>query len=181
MSRIGKQPITIPSGVDVTIDGGRVAVKGPKGELDYTLVGGVSVDAQRRRACSSSAPTTPASNRSLHGLQRTLDREHDHRRLRRLREGARDRRRRLPRRRRRAPTRSRSRSGSRTRCTCRRPPGVTFEVPQPTRITVRGFDKQLVGQVAADIRKLRKPEPYKGKGIRYAGERVLRKAGKSAK
>ena len=59
--------------------------------------------------------------------------------------------------------------------------GVTFEVPQPTRITVRGFDKQLVGQVAADIRKLRKPEPYKGKGIRYAGERVLRKAGKSAK
>ena len=61
------------------------------------------------------------------------------------------------------------------------PAGVTFEVPQPTRITVRGFDKQLVGQVAADIRKLRKPEPYKGKGIRYAGERVLRKAGKSAK
>ena len=61
------------------------------------------------------------------------------------------------------------------------PPGITFEVPQPTRITVRGFDKQLVGQVAADIRKLRKPEPYKGKGIRYAGERVQRKAGKSAK
>ena len=61
------------------------------------------------------------------------------------------------------------------------PAGVTFEVPQPTRITVRGFDKQLVGQVAADIRKIRKPEPYKGKGIRYAGERVLRKAGKSAK
>ena len=61
------------------------------------------------------------------------------------------------------------------------PPGITFEVPQPTRITVRGFDKQLVGQVAADIRKIRKPEPYKGKGIRYANERVLRKAGKSAK
>jgi large subunit ribosomal protein L6 len=61
------------------------------------------------------------------------------------------------------------------------PEGVTFEVPQPTRITVRGYDKQLVGQVAADIRKLRKPEPYKGKGIRYAGERVQRKAGKSAK
>jgi large subunit ribosomal protein L6 len=61
------------------------------------------------------------------------------------------------------------------------PEGVTFEVPQPTRIVVRGFDKQLVGQVAADIRKLRKPEPYKGKGIRYAGERVQRKAGKSAK
>ena len=61
------------------------------------------------------------------------------------------------------------------------PEGVTFEVPAPTRISVRGFDKQLVGQVAADIRKLRKPEPYKGKGVRYAGERVLRKAGKSAK
>ena len=61
------------------------------------------------------------------------------------------------------------------------PAGVTFEVPQPTRIVVRGFDKQLVGQVAADIRKIRKPEPYKGKGVRYAGERVMRKAGKSAK
>jgi large subunit ribosomal protein L6 len=61
------------------------------------------------------------------------------------------------------------------------PEGITFEVPAPTRITVRGFDKQLVGQVAADIRKVRKPEPYKGKGIRYADERVLRKAGKSAK
>ena len=61
------------------------------------------------------------------------------------------------------------------------PAGVTFEVPQPTRIVVRGFDKQLVGQVAADIRKIRKPEPYKGKGVRYAGERIVRKAGKSAK
>ena len=61
------------------------------------------------------------------------------------------------------------------------PAGVTFEVPQPTRVIVRGFDKQLVGQVAADIRKIRKPEPYKGKGVRYAGERIVRKAGKSAK
>ena len=61
------------------------------------------------------------------------------------------------------------------------PAGITFEVPQPTRIVVRGFDKQLVGQVAADIRKIRKPEPYKGKGVRYAGERIVRKAGKSAK
>ena len=79
------------------------------------------------------------------------------------------------------PNRSSCSSASRTRCVVDAPEGVTFEVPSPTRISVRGFDKQLVGQVAADIRKLRKPEPYKGKGIRYAGERVLRKAGKSAK
>ena len=70
---------------------------------------------------------------------------------------------------------------SRTRCEFEAPDGITFEVPQPTRIVVRGYDKQLVGQVAADIRKLRKPEPYKGKGIRYAGEHIRRKAGKSAK
>ena len=96
-------------------------------------------------------------------------------------EGARDRRRRLPRRGAGPDEASSSRSASRTRCWSRRPTGITFEVPQPTRIIVRGFDKQLVGQVAADIRKIRKPEPYKGKGVRYAGERVLRKAGKSAK
>ena len=101
--------------------------------------------------------------------------------LRRLRQGARDRRRRLPRPGA-GPERDRARaSASRTRCEVEAPEGITFEVPQPTRIIVRGFDKQLVGQVAADIRKIRKPEPYKGKGIRYAGERVRRKAGKSAK
>ena len=82
---------------------------------------------------------------------------------------------------RRARKDSSCRSASRTRCSSTRPTASTFEVPAPTRIVVRGIDKQLVGQVAADIRKIRKPEPYKGKGIRYAGERVLRKAGKAAK
>ena len=181
MSRIGQQPITIPSGVDVKIDGGRVAVKGPKGELEHTLVGGVSVDARRRRAASSSASTTRASNRSLHGLQRSLIAnmvtgvsEGFAKELEIVGVGYRARRR--------ARRRSRSRVGfSHPVHVAGARRASTFEVPQPTRIVVRGFDKQLVGQVAADIRKLRKPEPYKGKGIRYAGERVLRKAGKSAK
>ena len=79
------------------------------------------------------------------------------------------------------PTSSRSWSATPTRCVVEAPDGITFEVPSPTKIAVKGFDKQLVGQVAADIRKIRKPEPYKGKGIRYADEIVRRKAGKSAK
>ena len=181
MSRIGKQPITVPSGVEVTIDGAHVAVKGPKGSSSTTLVGDVTItrdgdDAHRRRAS-----TTSASNRSLHGLQRIAGRQHGHRRVRGLRRRSSRSSASATAPRRRARTRSSSRSASRTRCTSTRPTGITFEVPQPTRIIVRGFDKQLVGQVAADIRKIRKPEPYKGKGIRYAGERVLRKAGKSAK
>ena len=180
MSRIGKQPITVPSGVDVTIAGAHVTVKGPKGQLEHEIVGGVAVerdgdtlvvDARRRLAVEPVAARPPAQPHQQHGR----------RCLRRLRQGAGDRRRRLPRRRRRARTRSSSRSASRTRCVSQAPAGVTFEVPQPTRIIVRGFDKQLVGQVAADIRKIRKPEPYKGKGVRYAGERIVRKAGKSAK
>jgi large subunit ribosomal protein L6 len=178
MSRIGQQPITIPSGVDVTIDGARVAVKGPKGELEHTLVGGVSVS-RSDDVLSVERVDDTRSNRSLHGLQRRSSPTWD----RCLRRGS--------------PGSSRSRGGYRAQAQgpekieiavgyshpvhVQAPAGVTFEVPQPTRIVVRGFDKQLVGQVAADIRKLRKPEPYKGKGIRYAGERVQRKAGKSAK
>jgi large subunit ribosomal protein L6 len=179
MSRIGQQPITIPNGVDVTIDGGRVAVKGPKGELEYTLVGGVSVS-RNDDGLSVERVDDTRSNRSLHGLQRTLianmivgvsdgfvkELEIVGVGYRAQAQG---------------PDKIEIAVGFSHPVHVQAPAGVTFEVPQPTRITVRGFDKQLVGQVAADIRKLRKPEPYKGKGIRYAGERVLRKAGKSAK
>jgi len=179
MSRIGQQPITIPNGVDVSIDGGRVAVKGPKGELEYTLVGGVSV-ARNEEGLSVERVDDTRSNRSLHGLQRTLianmiigvsdgfvkELEIVGVGYRAQAQG---------------PDKIEIAVGFSHPVYVQAPPGVTFEVPQPTRITVRGFDKQLVGQVAADIRKLRRPEPYKGKGIRYAGERVLRKAGKSAK
>ena len=179
MSRIGQQPITIPSGVDVTIDGGRVAVKGPKGELDYTLVGNVSVSRNDEGLLVERADDT-RSNRSLHGLQRSLIAnmitgvsEGFVKELEIVGVGYRAQAQ--------GPDKIEVLVGFSHPVHVQAPPGVTFEVPQPTRITVRGFDKQLVGQVAADIRKLRKPEPYKGKGIRYAGERVLRKAGKSAK
>jgi large subunit ribosomal protein L6 len=179
MSRIGQQPITIPSGVDVTIDGARVAVKGPKGELEHTLVGGVSVS-RNDDVLSVERVDDSRSNRSLHGLQRSLianmvtgvsdgfvkELEIVGVGYRAQAQG---------------PEKIEIAVGYSHPVHVQAPAGVTFEVPQPTRIVVRGFDKQLVGQVAADIRKLRKPEPYKGKGIRYAGERVQRKAGKSAK
>jgi len=179
MSRIGQQPITIPSGVDVTIDGARVAVKGPKGELEHTLVGGVSVS-RTDDVLSVERVDDSRSNRSLHGLQRSLianmvtgvsdgfvkELEIVGVGYRAQAQG---------------PEKIEIAVGYSHPVHVQAPAGVTFEVPQPTRIVVRGFDKQLVGQVAADIRKLRKPEPYKGKGIRYAGERVQRKAGKSAK
>jgi large subunit ribosomal protein L6 len=179
MSRIGQQPITIPNGVDVTIDGARVAVKGPKGELEHTLVGGVSVS-RSDDVLSVARVDDSRSNRSLHGLQRSLianmvtgvsdgfvkELEIVGVGYRAQAQG---------------PEKIEIAVGYSHPVHVQAPAGVTFEVPQPTRIVVRGFDKQLVGQVAADIRKLRKPEPYKGKGIRYAGERVQRKAGKSAK
>jgi len=179
MSRIGQQPITIPSGVDVTIDGARVAVKGPKGELEHTLVGGVSVS-RSDDVLNVARVDDSRSNRSLHGLQRSLianmvtgvsdgfvkELEIVGVGYRAQAQG---------------PEKIEIAVGYSHPVHVQAPAGVTFEVPQPTRIVVRGFDKQLVGQVAADIRKLRKPEPYKGKGIRYAGERVQRKAGKSAK
>jgi large subunit ribosomal protein L6 len=173
------QPITIPSGVDVKIDGARVTVKGPKGELEQTLVGGVSVS-RTDDVLNVERVDDTRENRSLHGLQRSLianmvtgvsdgfvkELEIVGVGYRAQAQG---------------PEKIEIAVGFSHPVHVQAPAGVTFEVPQPTRIVVRGFDKQLVGQVAADIRKLRKPEPYKGKGIRYAGERVQRKAGKSAK
>ncbi len=179
MSRIGKQPITVPSGVDVTIAGGHVTVKGPKGELQHDVIGGVTVERDGDTLVVSRADDT-RSNRSLHGLQRSL--------INNMVVGVSD-----------GFVKELEIVGVGYRAQAQgsdgielalgfshpvrvtAPAGISFEVPQPTRIIVRGHDKQLVGQVAADIRKIRKPEPYKGKGVRYLGEHVVRKAGKSAK
>ncbi len=179
MSRIGKQPISVPSGVEVIIDGAAVRVKGPKGQLEHRLVGDVSI-ARDGDVLNVSRADDTRSNRSLHGLQRTLianmvvgvsdgfskELEIVGVGYRAAAQG---------------PNAIELSVGFSHTVRFDAPEGVTFEVPQPTRITVRGHDKQLVGQVAADIRKIRKPEPYKGKGIRYAGEHIRRKAGKSAK
>jgi large subunit ribosomal protein L6 len=179
MSRVGKQPITVPSGVEVTIDGTNVRVKGPKGQLEHAIVGDVAIERDGDELIVTRADDQRA-NRSLHGLQRSLIANM----VKGVSEGF---------------TRELEIVGVGYRAQAQgsnaielavgfshpvrveAPEGVTFEVPQPQRIVVSGFDKQLVGQTAADIRKIRKPEPYKGKGIRYADEYVRRKAGKSAK
>jgi large subunit ribosomal protein L6 len=179
MSRIGKQPITVPSGVEVTIDGAAVRVKGPKGQLEHRIVGDISVE-RDGDALNVTRRDDSRSNRSLHGLQRSL--------IANMVVGVSD-----------GFAKELEIVGVGYRAAAQgsnaielavgyshpvrfeAPEGITFEVPQPTRIVVRGHDKQLVGQVAADIRKVRKPEPYKGKGIRYANEYIRRKAGKSAK
>jgi|SRR5690348_9023138 large subunit ribosomal protein L6 len=179
MSRIGKMPITVPSGVDVTIENSTVRVKGPKGQLEHQVVGHVTVARDGDTLVVTRADDARQS-RSLHGLQRTLianmvtgvsegfvkELEIVGVGYRAAAQG---------------PNALELALGFSHPVRVQAPEGVTFEVPQPTRIVVRGYDKQTVGQVAADIRKIRKPEPYKGKGIRYAGERVQRKAGKSAK
>jgi large subunit ribosomal protein L6 len=172
-------PITVPSGVDVTIDGATVRVKGPKGQLEHEVVGDVSV-ARDGDTLTLTRADDQRQNRSLHGLQRTLIAnmvtgvsEGFAKELEIVGVGYR------------AQAQGSDALelalGFSHPVRVQAPEGITFEVPQPTRIIVRGYDKQVVGQVAADIRKIRKPEPYKGKGIRYSGERVRRKAGKSAK
>ena len=179
MSRIGKQPITIPSGVDVTLDGGHVTVKGPKGTLEYDAPADITI-ARVGDDLVVSRPDDEREHRSLHGLTRSLVAnmvagvsEGFTKELEIVGVGYRAAAA--------GPRRIDLQLGFSHPVAVDAPEGVEFEVPSPTRITVRGYDKQLVGQVAADIRKIRKPEPYKGKGIRYVDERVLRKAGKSAK
>jgi large subunit ribosomal protein L6 len=179
MSRIGKQPITVPSGVDVTIAGSHVTVKGPKGQLEHEIVGGVAVERDGDALVVTRADDS-RENRSLHGLQRSLISnmivgvsDGFAKELEIVGVGYRAQAQ--------GPDAIELALGFSHPVRVSAPDGVTFEVPQPTRVVVRGFDKQLVGQVAADIRKIRKPEPYKGKGIRYAGEHIVRKAGKSAK
>jgi large subunit ribosomal protein L6 len=179
MSRIGKQPIAIPSGVEVTLDGTRVTVKGPKGTLEHLTPDTISVTRDGDELLVS-RPNDERANRALHGLTRSLVAnmvtgvsEGFTRELEIVGVGYRAAAA--------GPSRIDLQLGFSHPVHVDAPAGVEFEVPVPTRIIVKGFDKQLVGQVAADIRKIRKPEPYKGKGVRYADERVLRKAGKSAK
>ena len=179
MSRIGKMPIPVPSGVEVTIEGTRVTVKGPKGTLEHDAPESITV-AREGDDLVVTRPDDERENRALHGLTRSLVAnmvtgvsEGFVRELEIVGVGYRAAAS--------GPRRLEIQVGYSHPVHVDAPDGIEFEVPAPTRITVRGFDKQLVGQVAADIRKIRKPEPYKGKGIRYADEHVLRKAGKSAK
>jgi large subunit ribosomal protein L6 len=179
MSRVGKKPITVPSGVDVKIDGQHVEVKGPKGSLALEVAGTISVNRDGDDLVVA-RPDDERMNRALHGLTRTLVQnmvtgvsDGFVKELEIVGVGYRAAAS--------SPNRLELQLGFSHPVVIDAPEGITFEVPTPIRISVRGFDKQQVGQVAADIRKIRKPEPYKGKGIRYAGERVLRKAGKSAK
>ena len=178
MSRIGKQPIPVPSGVEITIDGPAVTVKGPKGTLSHQIAAPITIETgdgavQLRR------PDDDGPNKALHGLTRTLVANM----VTGVTEGYR---------------KSLEIVGTGYRVQARgadlefslgfshpvlvsAPEGITFSVETPTRFHVEGIDKQQVGQVAANIRAIRKPEPYKGKGVRYAGEVVRRKAGKAGK
>ncbi len=178
MSRIGKQPIAVPGGVEVTVEGSFVRVKGPKGALEQALHPEMRIVLEDG-TLRVERPSDERIHRSLHGLTRTL--------LANMVEGV---------------TRGFEKRleivGVGYRAALRgsdleiaagyshpvafpAPPGIEFEVPAPNRIVVRGLDKQQVGEVAAGIRKIRKPEPYKGKGIRYEGEQVRKKGGKAAK
>jgi large subunit ribosomal protein L6 len=179
MSRIGKSPIPVPSSVDVTVADRNVTVKGPKGTLARQLPPDITVR-QDGDQLVVERPDDEREHRALHGLTRSLvnnmvvgvtdgfskDLEIVGVGYRATAQG---------------PTRIELALGFSHPVVVEAPEGVSFEVPQPTRITVRGIDKEIVGQVAANIRKVRKPEPYKGKGVRYAGEVVQRKAGKAAK
>jgi large subunit ribosomal protein L6 len=178
MSRIGKQPVEIPSGVDVAIEGARVTVKGPRGTLEQTFHEEMRI-VREDGEIRVERPSDEGFHRSLHGLSRTLlanmvegVTKGFEKRLEIVGVGYR------------AALRGQDLElsvGYSHPVAFPKPEGIEFEVPAPTRIVVRGNDKQLVGEVAANIRKVRKPEPYKGKGIRYEGEYVRKKAGKAAK
>jgi large subunit ribosomal protein L6 len=179
MSRVGRSPIAVPGGVTVTVDGPLVTVAGPQGTLARPLPGAITVR-QEEANLIVERPDDQRQNRALHGLTRSLvanmvtgvtagfTKE-----LEIVGVGYRAAAR--------GPGSLELALGFSHPVTVDAPDGVTFDVPTPTRIVVKGIDKEKVGQVAADIRKLRKPEPYKGKGVRYLGERVMRKAGKAAK
>ena len=177
MSRIGKKPITVPSGVDVKIDGQHVEVTGPKGTLALDVAGKIAISREGEELLVT-RPDDERANRALHGLTRTL--------VANMVEGVTN-----------GYEKRLEIQGVGYRASLKGsaielllgfshpilvepPAGIEFEVPAPTQIVVKGIDKQSVGQVAADIRRLRPPEPYKGKGIRYAGEIVRRKVGKRA-
>ena len=179
MSRIGKAPITLPSGVDVNISGADVGVKGPKGELSHTLPAGIGAEMDDG-VLTVTRSDEERVTRALHGLSRSLVNnmvlgvsEGFSKELTIVGVGYR------------ATAKGKNSMelalGFSHSVSVEAPDGIEFEVPEPTKIKVIGIDKQLVGQVAANIRAYRKPEPYKGKGIRYTDEHVVRKAGKAAK
>jgi large subunit ribosomal protein L6 len=177
MSRIGRKPIEVPDGVHVQVTPGHVSVKGPKGELAQDLSTEMKVELANSTV-TVERPTDRGEHRALHGLTRSLIAnmvqgvtEGYEKRLEIQGVGYR------------AQLRGKALElslGFSHPISVEAPEGVEFEVPQPTEIVVRGIDKQQVGQIAADIRKRRPPEPYKGKGVRYAGEQVTRKVGKRA-
>ena len=180
MSRIGKLPIPVPSGVDVTVDDRLVTVKGPKGTLSHTVAAPITVDRGEDGVLEVKRPNDERESRSLHGLTRTLIAnmvtgvtDGYEKRLEIVGVGYRV----LPK----GPTQLEFQLGYSHPITFNAPEGITFTTEGPTKLGVQGIDKQLVGEVAANIRKLRKPEPYKGKGVRYAGEHIRRKVGKAGK
>jgi large subunit ribosomal protein L6 len=177
MSRIGKQPIPVPSGVTVSIDDGQVRVNGPKGELSERIPRDITVELEDDRLVVR-RPTDRGEHRALHGLTRSLVANmvqgvtEGYQKVLEI-QGV--------------GYRAQSKGsdlelalGYSHPVPVKAPEGIEFEVPTPTRVIVRGISKQLVGEVAANIRKKRPPEPYKGKGIRYEGEYVARKVGKRA-
>ena len=180
MSRIGKLPIPVPSGVDVALDGRTVTVKGPKGTLSHTVREPITVGRADDGTLQVTRPNDERESKSLHGLSRTLIAnmvtgvtDGYEKRLEIVGVGYRV----VSR----GPTSLEFALGYSHPVTVEAPEGVTFTVETPTRLAVQGIDKQVVGEVAANIRKLRKPEPYKGTGIRYAGEQIRRKVGKAGK
>ncbi len=180
MSRIGKLPITVPSGVDVSVENRLVTVKGPKGTLTHTVVEPITVAKAEDGSVQVSRPDDERESRSRHGLTRTLIAnmvtgvtEGYEKKLEIVGVGYRV----LSK----GPTQLEFQLGYSHPIVFDAPEGITFTVEGPTKLGVQGIDKQLVGEVAAKIRKLRKPEPYKGKGVRYAGEQIRRKVGKAGK
>jgi large subunit ribosomal protein L6 len=178
MSRIGKAPITVPSGVDVTISGRTITVKGPKGTLSREIPGEIIIR-QEESTLLVERPGEDRDNRAKHGLTRSLVNnmvigvtDGFAKELEIVGVGYR------------AEAQGqnlRLALGFSHPVMVNAPEGITFEVPVQTRVIVKGIDKELVGQVAANIRSIRKPEPYKGKGVRYLDERIIRKAGKAGK
>jgi large subunit ribosomal protein L6 len=179
MSRIGRLPIPVPSGVDVAIDGQTVNVTGPKGQLSHTVAAPIAVERSEDGVLQVTRPDDERQSRALHGLSRTLIANM----ITGVTEGY-------------SKTLEIVGVGYRVQARgsdlefalgfshpvpVKAPDGITFTVEAPTRLRVTGIDKQQVGQVAANIRKLRKPDPYKGKGVRYQGEVIKRKVGKTGK
>ena len=179
MSRIGRLPVAIPSGVDITIDGQAVTVKGPKGELNHVVAEPITVANGGEGSLEVKRPNDERQSRALHGLTRSLINnmvlgvtEGYEKKMEIHGTGY----------------RVANKDGNLEFAlgyshpiTVQAPEGISFAVETPTRFAVQGIDKQLVGEVAANIRKLRKPDPYKGKGVRYAGEQIRRKVGKAGK